>query len=402
MTAHLAPGRLLGFSEWGKDKLRRHLDLTALVPKLPDPQTLPRGWDCLIREESERFAKGFWCAEEENAFLLGNTWRYSQTYDRHFYPMSSGGDVLFPEPHWAEMLKGKSFIADVDIEKRTCLIDISAYPPMAHCADPVLYVGGSPNWGHWMADILGRLMALDYFPDLSGYRLAFGGLTQGQSECLDLLGISHDRRMILDLKDRTFGTFSFDHLAVPSSPPLAMAYPWLHKKMAAGLQAKAGRQGPERVYLSRRSFFPAHRVFNQDEVEALLASRGFEIVAAETLGVAELISLLANAKIVLSPIGAGLGNFLLAPQDAVLIHLMPDFLQVDFDKNVLFTNWMRYYYPIRDRLILVFGMFDGQDQQDFSAAHGISGHDRPARYSLADLDRAIMTAEKQVAWQGKK
>jgi hypothetical protein len=401
MNGALYQGRLLDFSAWGQDSLRRHVDLTSRAPSPPDPKSLPGGWDRLSQEEQERFGAGLWCVEESDVYLLGNIWRYSQAIDRGFQPLSSNGDLLFPELQWAPMLKGKGYLIDYDPDSRSCQIDISAYPLLERYEGPCLYMGASPNWGHWMADMMGRLVILDEFPELKQYRLIFGCLSAGQAECLELVGIDKSRLCVLDMKERSSGSFYFSQLAVPSSPPLALAYDWLYERLTGKVLDDAPKDGPERIYLTRRGFFPAHRVFNQDAVEELMESRGFTIVAGETMGVAEIIRLMANAKIVVSPIGAGLGNFLLAPKDAVFIHFVPDFLKSGFERSSLFTNWMRYYYPLRDRLILVFGEYNRQDQMQFAAQHGTRELDVPVAYSLKDIDLAIMAAEKQAVMKGR-
>jgi capsular polysaccharide biosynthesis protein len=401
MNDFLTPGRLLDFDRWGDDRFRRHLSLKALTPLRPTSQSLPQGWDVLCDDEAARFDRGLWRVEEENAFLLGDSWRYPSKTDYHLYPLKADGDVLFPDRQWAPLLAGKSFIKSVDMESGSCLLDSKGYPPLAHFDEPVVFIGGSPNWGHWMADFLPRLLTLGFFDGLSGYKLAFNSLSPVQAECLDSMGISKDKRLSLDLRGQDRGMYSFARLAVVSPPPLALAFPWLHEKVAIAQLEEGAGPGSERVYLSRRGDYPLHRLANQDEVEDHLAGSGFDILHPEGMPLAELVRKMARARIVLSPIGAGLGNFLLAPQDAVLIHLLPTFLKDNFETKELFVNWMRYYYPLRDRLIFVFGSFHDLKQKRFAEELGLSGIDVPANYALRDIDMAIMAAEKQAVMKGR-
>ena len=66
------------------------------------------------------------------------------------------------------------------------------------------------------------------------------------------------------------------------------------------------------------------------EVAALLAARGFETVQPERLGVLETIELMAEAEVVVAPVGAATANQVFLPPGGRWVHLCnPDFFHPD-------------------------------------------------------------------------
>jgi len=384
---------LAHFGEGAGDRRRQ----CALAPPAQglEADSLVPAWQPLARLESESFAKGLWAVWARQVSLHLNLWRYPNGIDLTLLPVSSDHDLLLDPPHWAAHLLGRGLIAALDADGRACRLDSSGYAKLPPLAAPHLFLGGSPKWGHWIADILPLLAARAFFPELAERPLLLAHLDAVQAECLDLLGFDSRRRTLIDRQGADAALLPAADLAFLSAPPLTLGIDWVGRE----LRAAAGppdADAPERVYLSRRTFHPVHRIANQDSVEALFASRGFAVIAPETMGVAALIRRLGQAKIVAAPIGGALGNFVLAPPDATFLHLMPDWLMGEVGRHDLLIGWMRYYYPMRERMILVYGRI-GPAERAFAAQHGLGAHDIPAHYDLAAIDQALLLAEKPAA-----
>jgi hypothetical protein len=60
---------------------------------------------------------------------------------------------------------------------------------------------------------------------------------------------------------------------------------------------------------------------------------------------------------------------------------------------------MRYYFPLKDRMIFAYGSFQ-PPSQEFAGEHELSGIDIPAHFAPDDIDMAILSAEKQETRQG--
>jgi hypothetical protein len=64
----------------------------------------------------------------------------------------------------------------------------------------------------------------------------------------------------------------------------------------------------EQVYISRRDATESRNLINEIEIENYLKSKGFKIVLLSKLNLKKKINLLTNAKIIVTPLGAGIQN----------------------------------------------------------------------------------------------
>jgi capsular polysaccharide biosynthesis protein len=77
------------------------------------------------------------------------------------------------------------------------------------------------------------------------------------------------------------------------------------------------------LYISRRDA-PGRHVRNEAALEALLGEYGFETHVLTPYSQAEKIALFAHARIIISPVGAGLANIVFCPPGAQLLELLPE------------------------------------------------------------------------------
>jgi capsular polysaccharide biosynthesis protein len=83
-----------------------------------------------------------------------------------------------------------------------------------------------------------------------------------------------------------------------------------------------GRAFSPYVYISRRDA-QMRRVLNEPEVAAVLSEFGFATYALSELTFAEKRALFSQARLIVSPIGAGLANVVFAPPGTPLLELLP-------------------------------------------------------------------------------
>ena len=99
---------------------------------------------------------------------------------------------------------------------------------------------------------------------------------------------------------------------------------------------------------------------NEDEIAALVESRGFEILTLSSLPVIEQVRTFAEASIVVGAHGAGLTNIMFCRPQTMLLELLPD----------LYIQWMmrRLASIVPLRYGCVIGQADEQKefQQDLS------------------------------------
>jgi capsular polysaccharide biosynthesis protein len=215
--------------------------------------------------------------------------------------------------------------------------------PRLPAATVFMAKGGAFNYGHFLLDCLPSLLAVEEVgligeapplaPPLARWqrdllRLAFPEAPVAQTkaamvrldEAVFASSLDHflhrPNRILLDLRER---------LLVRAPPPTAA----------------------RRVYISRRAY-PMRVMVNEPALEAALAMRGFRIVRAERLSVAEQIALVRGAEVVVGAAGAGLANALVAPPGCKVVEILPDTFAEPWLRNLVHLSggdWMGYFCP---------------------------------------------------------
>jgi hypothetical protein len=183
--------------------------------------------------------------------------------------------------------------------------------------DIVCLPGVSTNFYHFVFDALGSLSFVDPAELEERQLLAFGGpLQRFQMELLAELRIPEER---LTLLPQSTQTIRFENGIFPcyssannvSSPHVAR---WLRSRLYRPRAITLGK----RVYLARRTV----RDFSTDDRQSILALMtrfGFRVVHPETMSIAEVRHLLADAEAVAIDAGAAAVNLLFVPPGAKAI-----------------------------------------------------------------------------------
>ncbi|MDJ0367181.1 glycosyltransferase family 61 protein [Hymenobacter sp. H14-R3] len=207
--------------------------------------------------------------------------------------------------------------------------------PVAGTVCSLLSGGGAAmgNYSHWLLDSLPRLhlvreaglwQSIDYF-------LVYDRHNRFVQETMGLLGVAPER--LLDVQ--THRHLLADRLVVPSAVRgRGRHFPrWTFDFMRTAYLAAAARvtrQFSPLVYISRRDA-AVRRVRNEAEVEALLHPLGFATYALSDLSFAEKVALFAQARVLVSPVGAGLANIGFCAPGTTLVELLPyHFVVADF------------------------------------------------------------------------
>ncbi len=189
--------------------------------------------------------------------------------------------------------------------------------------DAGFLLGGCPNYAHWLADYLPRLM---FYRDPALPLLMNRPLTSFQRQSLSFLGIRDDGILELDYP----GAVRVGRLFVPATcsalamPPLGLrtaVLDWLVTTFAP-LCDVARRD--RRIFVSRAGEPHLHRrrLLNDAEIEDVARSEGFDIVAPERLSFTDQVTLFAEAGIIAGPHGAGLFNAIFAAAGARVIEMI--------------------------------------------------------------------------------
>ncbi|NEO53179.1 MAG: DUF563 domain-containing protein [Okeania sp. SIO3B5] len=182
------------------------------------------------------------------------------------------------------------------------------------------------NYFHWMFDILPIIKLLhqsginfnDIDKFLINYQLPF------QQETLKILDIPEAK--IIDTQKHQH--IQATKLIVPSFPASVAWMPkwacdFLRKEF---LPPSGNTETIDRIYISRKQA-NNRRIINEDEIIKFLTKFGFQSVTLESMSVTAQASLLANAKVVISPHGGGLTNLVFChPGTKVIEIFSPNYI----------------------------------------------------------------------------
>lgn len=165
---------------------------------------------------------------------------------------------------------------------------------------------------HWIIDALPKLGLIE----LSGIELDSidnfvvpNYKSDFHKETLNILGIPENK--IID--GSKYPHVKADRLVFSSYPgiiccPTKWATDFLRSKFLSAA-AKSKLEHPERIYISRR-IVGNRRIINESEVIEVLDKLGFVTITAESISIAEKISLMSSAKVIVTPHSGGGTNLL--------------------------------------------------------------------------------------------
>jgi capsular polysaccharide biosynthesis protein len=162
----------------------------------------------------------------------------------------------------------------------------------------------APHFGHFMADVLSMAWGYRAAQSLGATDLRVliaGGDPEYATPLLTAAGIPADAitRITAPVRCETLIVASRAYQLQGWTSPTATAT-WARIRDALDQGS-----GPERVYFTRRAV--GNRVLaNEEAVEALFRSRGFTIIAPETLPIRQQVTLWANAKLVAGTAGSNM------------------------------------------------------------------------------------------------
>jgi capsular polysaccharide biosynthesis protein len=197
---------------------------------------------------------------------------------------------------------------------------VASYPtPRVAVETECIFVGGDPNYSHWLFRNLLKLCSLapaglvDRLPWLVN-----DDLRPHQEEYLALLGIPAERLIRVERNQ----VMRARALVVPALLTNASTIPaglaWIRGRLSSQMTPPAA--ATRRVYVSRRDA-RQRALLNEDELYAALAPLGFEFFVPGEASVAEQIRVFSGAQLIVAVHGAALTNIVFSPPTASVIEI---------------------------------------------------------------------------------
>lgn len=213
------------------------------------------------------------------------------------------------------------------------------------------------NYFHFIYDSLPYLISfLDLRKKIQGLKLLMGysdNMTHFYpfvTESLQILNISLDDICILKRYTQyteMYLSTSFTHAGMSNHPPREEIYEFYQSMLKGVSKPKT----PPKIYVSRRTWvhnnlsnigtnYTTRRTLeNEDHVVKCLIDKGFVEVFPETMTMVDKISLFANAKEIIGPIGGGMVNVLFSPKKTLVgVIVSPTFLDTNMRFSFSFSH----------------------------------------------------------------
>ncbi|MEK0193585.1 tetratricopeptide repeat protein, partial [Microcoleus anatoxicus] len=221
--------------------------------------------------------------------------------------------------------------------------------PVHHLEGTVAVLSGNTSaiYYHWIIDALPKfgLMELSGIDLDSVDKFLVSSYSGFHKETLDILGIPENKI----IESSKYPHVQADKMIVSSYPgivccPTKWATDFLRSKFLP-VAAKSKSEQPERVYITRR-MAGYRKIINEDEVVEVLKALGFVTITAESMSIAEKISLLSSAKVVLGLSGGGMTNLLFCSPGTKVIEIFPPHLVGMYYYLLSHHLELEYYYLI--------------------------------------------------------
>jgi hypothetical protein len=184
---------------------------------------------------------------------------------------------------------------------------------------------GMRTWGHWLGELLPKVMCVEalhpgrykyLLPDI----LTSDPILRSQRESLEFYGLRQDRLLLVP----PGRSYKFRELAVVTSAwsehmlhPGAVELMRKHEKLPAEIS-----KPPDRIALLRRES-STRNLANLGEIECFLRSHGWTVIDLGDLPFAEQVAAFEAASAVVSVLGSGLAGTIYAPRGVKMLTLAP-------------------------------------------------------------------------------
>jgi len=197
------------------------------------------------------------------------------------------------------------------------------------------------NFGHWLLDCVPQVVTLSAIAPTARFLLP-SPLRGFQRATLELVGLPADQAVAWDgapVQCARLLVFESDGRA--GGRPLSALLET--RRLLTSRGATRSGKGTRRIYVSRRDADPKRRwVSNEPEVEALFASRGFEVLVMADCPLDEQIRVFRDASVVAGVSGAGLADIVFALPDTHVVVLLSDSLMSWYaDQRGARSGWIR-------------------------------------------------------------
>jgi len=223
-----------------------------------------------------------------------------------------GGLLVEHMVHTPHMYLGRKRVKATDQGKLEVQLGEVSYVP-----DRAFLLGGNGNYYHWLIDYLPRLLLIKDFIPPDAVILVDEAMPGYQLESLARIGIDPSRLMPIP-KDGAVQVYELllSNLMASTTVTHPQIPELLRRTYMVGARASNGRK----LYLSRRGA-SVRRLVNEDAIEHLMKTNGFEVLVPEEMGFDEQVQACSEAAVIVAAHGDAMANMVFASAGTLIIEL---------------------------------------------------------------------------------
>lgn len=282
-------------------------------------EDLPPGelWGRSFRDVTRKVVVATYVATLKNCRIA----TYYDEWDNEF-------SIVVDKRFWMIQLKGLEFNGGKGLAFRgghaSVLRSMKSGPAVLRGPEVAwIFENWSANYYHWVVYHLPKVLLLKrFFPGTKIIIPKKNNLYPVIRATLSMLG--YDDRMLIA---QSCDTLCVEELRVIG---LDSHNPHLLRELALLFNGYGDRIGEELIYISRKNA-KWRRITNEDDLIDALLSKGFRVLIMEELSFHDQLKAVRNARVILSPHGAGLTNIMFARRGIEVVEIInPDFPNSDY------------------------------------------------------------------------
>lgn len=360
--------------------------------------SMPPGTQQMVRQLKEESVLPAVAVCAENLRLV--YWRWPPNArqpngEEILMPVSRANDIVW-DPFW---LRFYPFINDIAPDGTRCTVN--ATPFVTHhqrITQECFFMGGKDNFGHWFADFVSNLQAIESAQLPADLPIITTPLNAWQRDSLTCMGFGQQlQELAPPMPTPSCTIVEFDRVWLAGDFAMHQRLWYLRKIFRENCSASTASSAnplPSRIYITRPPS-SGHRIANEEAVCAFLKTRGFTILYGENLDIRGKVKLFGQADIVVSGPGTTpFNHFVFAQPGCILVTLWPRPVYesaTTVSPNGKLIHEAYYHVTILDDCVFALGQPVGE-----AAYNGnLFPIDTPTVYPIDILATAIEDAEKR-------
>lgn len=194
-----------------------------------------------------------------------------------------------------------------------------------------LFTPGAVVYTHWIFDLLPKIkLVLDAGYKISDFDMVIVNGTNQKFQISTLTQLGFDLKKVHSINEFKTKEIACKELVQVDPVRERLSTPhWCIDYIKNSFSVAGSCSGFKNIYISRNKG-SRRRVVNEAEIIELLEKKGFKVIYAEEYSIAEIISIMDSAEVIVAPHGAGLSNIAFCREGTAVYELYSEHLSQEY------------------------------------------------------------------------